>query len=656
MKNYRFYCTAAISILMAILLQIFDPPIVSELMESKTYDLRLRLREKLHDHIARPDILIVAIDEQSLKEVGRWPWSRDMMARLVDRISAGRPKVIGIDIMFSEHESVERDNALRAAIQKAGNVVLATAFVAGKRGFAPPAAIDIPDFLWESAFMEVRSVEGIEGKKWAIRAEKALPPIRELAEVAVLGHVTIHPDLDGVLRWEVLGVAFGDEMYPSLPLQLARIGSGLKMQDLALYSGASIKFGGRIIKTDLSGRVLVNYIGREGSFTTLSAGDVISGRIPASRFRDAIILVGTTALATYDQKVTPFSADSPGVEKNATVVQNLLENDFITKSPGVIEVAIIILTGIFLALILPRLSAVAGVSFGFLLVAAYTLTACWFLVYRDYWLGMMLPIGNMVVILSAETIAKLFFEERRAKEIRKMFSSYVSPKIVEALINNPDMAKPGGQRKTITIMFSDIIGFTTLSENLPPEEVVSLLNEYYEVMAEIIFRWDGTLDKFVGDEIMAVWGSPLDQSDHAELALRCALNMSDRLDQLREDWRQRGLALIDCGIGLNTGEALIGNIGLAGKKMDYTAIGNHVNIAARVEKLTRQYDSRILITDNTCHAVRHLLDAGSFGHIELIEREAVKVKGKEELVTIISVRSLKEGEPAGDAPSAAKGA
>lgn len=644
MKQYRFYLTVAASILAAILLQVFDPPIFSELIESKTYDLRLRLRNSLNEHHARKDILIVAIDEQSLKDVGRWPWSREVMARLVDRISAGSPKVIGMDIMFSERESRERDTALRDAIRRSGKVVLATAYVTGGKGAGTSANPDVPDFLWESAFMEVRSVEGIEGKKWAVRAEKVVPPIRELSEAAVLGHVTSNPDLDGVLRWEIFSVSFCDEVYPSLGLQIARLASGLAMKDLALYSGSSIKFGERIIKTDLSGRVLVNYIGKEGSFITLSAGDVISGKVPAARFRDAIVLVGTTALATYDQKVTPFSADFAGVEKNATIVQNILENSFIRKSPGVIEVIIIIISGLLLAVILPRMSAAGGVKFGSALIAGYFLVACWFLVYRDYWLSMVLPVGNMLIILSVNTVAKLFAEERRARDIRKMFSSYVSPKIVEVLINNPDMAKPGGQRKTVTIMFSDIIGFTTLSENLPPEDVVSLLNEYYKVLAEVIFRWDGTLDKFVGDEIMAVWGSPVDQPNHGELAFRCALNMSDRLDKLRKEWEERGVPQIDCGIGLNTGEALIGNIGLEGKKMDYTAIGNHVNIAARVEKLTRQYDSRILITDGTYQAIRHVMEANGFGHIELIERDEVKVKGKEEPVKVMSVRSLPSSE------------
>jgi len=225
-----------------------------------------------------------------------------------------------------------------------------------------------------------------------------------------------------------------------------------------------------------------------------------------------------------------------------------------------------------------------------------------------------------------------------------MFSSYVSPKIVKELIENPDKARLGGERRVVTLLFSDIIGFTSLSERRQPEEVVSLLNEYFKEMADIIFRWDGTLDKFVGDEIMALWGAPLEQPNHAELALRCALNMSEKLNELQEMWRQRGSDTFDVGIGLNTGEVIIGNIGATGKKMDYTAIGDHVNLAARVEQLTRQYGTRILITENTYAHVEPLIKKGLLGHFELNELAKVKVKGKENEVKILGLKGLKQVE------------
>jgi adenylate cyclase len=250
----------------------------------------------------------------------------------------------------------------------------------------------------------------------------------------------------------------------------------------------------------------------------------------------------------------------------------------------------------------------------------------------------------MITISVVVTTAKYLFEEKKAREIRAMFSSYVSPKIVEELINNPEKAKLGGERKDVTILFSDIIGFTTLSERKPPEEVIDLLNEYFKEMTDIIFKWDGTLDKFVGDEIMAFWGAPVDQPNHAELAVRCALNMTDRLSELQKKWTKEGKEILDCGIGINTGEVIIGNIGATGKKMDYTVMGDHVNLAARVEKLTREYNAKIIVTEFTIGHLDALIKEGLFGHYQLQERDNVRVKGKEKEVKIFELKGLKHGE------------
>jgi adenylate cyclase len=330
----------------------------------------------------------------------------------------------------------------------------------------------------------------------------------------------------------------------------------------------------------------------------------------------------------------------PGVEKNANVVQNIILGNFISKSPGTVELATIICTSLLLILVLPRLSAKKGVILGFGLMGAYFVFSCILLFYQNIVVNLIFPVGNMMFIVATETVTKLLAEEKKAREIRAMFSSYVSPKIVEVLVNNPEKAFLAGERRTVTILFSDIIGFTTASEKLTPEEVVLMLNEYFQEMGETIFRWDGILDKFVGDEIMAVWGAPLDQPDHAELAVRCALNMSDRLDILKEKWRQEGKYVIDCGIGINSGEVVMGNIGWLGKKMDYTAIGNNVNVAARIEKMTRQHGSRILITENTYDMIKPVIDQGEIGHADINRIDSVKVRGKDEEVTIFSVKSL----------------
>jgi adenylate cyclase len=621
---------------------LFDPQIIREQIESKTYDLRLRLRNILKAPLPPKDVVIVVIDEKSVREIGRWPWRRDVTAELIDRIADAKPKVIGIDIMFTERESAETDERLAKAIKRAGNIVLATRFDVPEGGKVVTRPHDIPDFLWDSQFMEVNTVKGIPWKIFAVTPESVMPSLAELSSAATLGHVYSLPDLDGSLRFEILYLNYGDDCYPQFALQIARLALDVGMKNMILYGGAGVKLGDRFIPTDIQGRVVINYRGKEHTFEYLSASDVIKGRTSSDNLRNKIVLLGTTAVATYDQKVTPFSANMPGVEKNANVVSNFLQNDFIRKSPGIIELIVIILTGISLGLILPRMKAIPGTLLATGVIALYVVICCYLLIYHNIWANLLYPVTNMFVIFTGLTVTKFFHEERKAKEIRQMFSSYVSPKIVQELIENPEKAKLGGERRVVTVLFSDVIGFTSLSERRQPEEVVALLNEYFKEMAEIIFKWDGTLDKFVGDEIMALWGAPIEQPNHAELALRCAVEMSSTLNELQRSWKGKGSEILDVGIGINSGEVIIGNIGAPGKKMDYTAIGDHVNLAARVEKLTRQYGSRILITENTFAHIEPLIQKGAFGHIEIKELGSVKVKGKENEVKILGLKEMQK--------------
>lgn len=639
-KRLLFYLIATISTLLFVTIQWINPKIVNEQLESKTYDLRLRLRNLVKPPTRPKDIVIVAIDEKSINEIGRWPWTRTVQADLINNISRDKPRVIGVDIMYTEKESPAADAKLAEAIKAAGNVVLATRFdvPVGKNVSSEPK--DVPDFLWDSAFMEVKSVKGIPWKKFALKPDKVVPSLPEFSTVASLGHAYTLQDADGSIRSDLLYVNFGDDCYPHFALQIARLALGIKMKDMVLYGGSGIALGNTFIPTYIDGSVVINYVGKDHSFAYKSAADVIKGRVPAGFFKDKVVLVGTSALGTYDQKVTPFSGNMPGVEKNANVVRNIILNNFVRKSQGSLEVIVIIVTGILLGFTLPRLRALSSAMVATGVVGLYVFASCYLLIYQNLWINFLYPVANMLNIFTIQTIVRFFHEERKAKEIRQMFSSYVSPKIVHELIENPEKAKLGGERRIVTILFSDVMGFTSLSERRQPEEVVSLLNEYFKEMADIIFRWDGTLDKFVGDEIMALWGAPIEQPNHAELAVRCALNMSDKLNQLQAMWRSRGSEILDVGIGINTGEVLIGNIGAQGKKMDYTAIGDHVNLAARVEKLTRQYGTRILITENTYEHVGPLVAKGLFGHLDLKELASVKVKGKEKEAKIFGIKSM----------------
>ncbi|MEW6584892.1 MAG: adenylate/guanylate cyclase domain-containing protein [Nitrospirota bacterium] len=637
----RIFAFCILSSACFLLLLLWRPEAIEERAETLTLDYRFHIRNLISQPQLSGEVAVVAIDEKSLREFGRWPWNRELQAELVRKILDLNPKVLAVDIFFTEAENARADKMLGDAFASSKEeTVLASVFYVEPNQKTEEKR-DLPDHMLDSAILRIENLDQVK----PVRANDFKPNIPEIARDSLIGHVYPYADRDGKLRWEVIYLQYEDELFPSLALQAARLSLGLKLDEIVIEGNRGVRLGNIFIPADLKGRLLINYYGKEGTFKPISAADVLTGKIRPGQIDGRTVFLGTSALATYDLKNTPFSANMPGVEKNATVAENILTGNFLKGSIGYFEIAAIIITGILTGLFLPRLRAIKGALLSFVLFSGYIVAAQLLFSFMNLWVNLLYPVANMMTIAVFVTVAKYFFEERKAGEIRKMFSSYVSPKIVEQIINNPEKAKLGGERKTVTILFSDIIGFTTLSEKTPPEEVVDLLNEYFREMAGVIFKWDGTLDKFVGDEIMAFWGAPVDQPNHAELAFRSALHMVASLEKLHEKWRREGKPVLDCGIGINTGEVVIGNIGAEGTKKDYTIIGDHVNLGARVEKLTRNFNAKIVITEFTLEHLKPLLEKKSFGHIELNELARVKVKGKEQEVSIFEVKNLKEGPP-----------
>ncbi|OHE61063.1 MAG: hypothetical protein A2Z47_12555 [Thermodesulfovibrio sp. RBG_19FT_COMBO_42_12] len=638
-KWISVFCILSSAIFLSLL--VWRPPSIEESVETMTFDYRFHIRNLISNPTKSGDIVVVAIDEGSLKEFGRWPWSRALMAELVNEILNSDPKVLAVDIFFSEPESKKADNALGDVFKKAKDkIVLATTFdsLVDK---SDKDIKDIPEQIIDSAFLRVQDTK----KLYPVIAERVLPTVSEVSKDTMVGHVNSHPDYDGKLRWEFLYLKYGDEFFPSLALQTARLSLGLKLDEMVIVGNKGVKLAeGVFIPSDERGRMLINYLGKEDTFKSISASDILNRRVNKEKLRNRIVLLGTSAIATYDLKNTPFSANMSGVEKNATVVQNIVGGEFLKKSKGYIEILVLVLTGLIMGFVLPHLSALKAAVFSSVFLLGYIVAVQLFFSFMGLWANFIYPAANIMTISLVVTVAKYFFEEKKAREIRSMFSSYVSPKIVEDLISNPEKAKLGGERKIVTILFSDIMGFTSLSERRQPEEVVDLLNEYFKEMTDIIFKWDGTLDKFVGDEIMAFWGAPAEQPNHAELAVRCALNMTNKLSEMQEKWMKEGQEVLDCGIGINTGEVIIGNIGATGKKMDYTIIGDHVNLAARVEKLTRDYNAKIILTEFTISHLNTLMGKNFIGHYELKELDTVKVKGKEKEVKIFELKGMRHKE------------
>jgi len=605
-------------------------------LEGKLYDYRFKLRGSIQP---LKDIVIAAIDEKSIERLGRWPWSREKIAKLVKILSGGEAEVILIDTILSERE--DNDPLLGKAIREAGNVLLPIVFEFDKNSKRPD-----DDLLLNHALKSIAHPKRF--KQYSpISAKKALLPVPQLIKEAMaLGHANMFPDPDGTLRWEAMVIEYNGYLYPSIDLQAASIFLGIPPEKVVLEATEGIRLGEkRYIPTDPYGRSLIPYYGPIYTFKHYSISDILEGRIDPKQFQGKIVLIGATAVGIYDLRVTPYTAAMPGIEKHASVIGSIIENRLLKPLPFSIHLAFLLLSGFFFTLFLIRLKAL-----GALLLTGSSLllimgTAYYLFVQKGVWFQMAYPSNNILLIFIIVTAYNYAVEERYARKIRAMFSNYATERVVDALIKNPGMAKLGGERREMTVLFSDIRGFTSFSEKHTPEEVVAILNEYLGTMTNVIFRWEGTLDKFVGDEIVAFWGAPMKQENHAEMAVRCALDMVRTLQGLQKKWQSEGKPILDSGIGINTGEVLVGNIGAEGKKMDYTVIGDHVNLGARVESLTRLYGTHILITEFTLDKIRDLIMTRRLGHLSLIGKEKVKVKGREERVKIYEIHSIEPGMP-----------
>ena len=665
------------TVVMAFVTWLAPSPLVR--MDNTALDFQFKLRGERDPGM---DIALVLVDEKSLKEVGRWPWTRDKQAQLVDTIHTGGATVIGLDIIYAEPEifagvdevrdlitdlgsngeiapatvatlrtQLERadtDGRLAHSMRAAENVVLAIPFMVPETQAAPLEIIPpIPESAWFSRneFMLVRRAHPGEDLH-PYEATAILPPLEQFSSQAMgWGHVYRLPDHDGVTRREVLALRYHDSYYPSFALELARYHLGIPREQVALSLGEGVRIGGRLIPADTKLRAVINYVGRDLRFPWISAGDVLRHHIPPGFFHGKIVLVGTAALGTYDQLSTPFSANFAGVEKNATVVENILRAQFLATGiwTGPIEVGIVLGVGLMVSILLSRLRALHGVLCFVGIGGVYASVTQHMFVAEHLSLPLVMPMFTMGLVFMGTTVLNFAVRDRQAREVRAMFASYVSPRIVQELMKSPSKATLGGDRRELTMLFADLVGFTSFSEKRSAEEVIRQLNEYLGAMTDVIFRWNGTLDKFVGDEIVVFWGAPLDQPDHVELAVQCALEMRARLGELQAQWKAEGRTVLDNGIGLNTGVAVVGNIGAEGKKMDYTMIGDQVNLAARFQGLTRTLGYPILLTEHTAMRLNpalmahHAADLTGFRRLMLQKVRMVTVRGREEPVAAYTV-------------------
>ncbi len=586
-------------------------------IDMRMKDSRFRLRGYVKPS---QDIVIVAIDHKSIKEIGRWPWSREVTGKLIENIATLGAKVTALDIVFAEPQSQHADSALSSSVARAGNVVMGYFFRNEEQPLDPVAQLQVES----SKIKQIRVAPGVENIP-LVSYPNMDANISSVGKSALdFGFFNAIPDADGLYRKALLLLLFNGEIYPSLALKAMshHLGSDI-MMDVKSWGVDNIRIGPMKVPVREDGTMALNFYGPTGSFRTVSASDVINNRLKSAEFKDALVFVGATEVGIYDIRPSPFDPTLPGVEIHATVAANAFENRFLIYDGNteLIEIASIIFFPMFLAVLLAfvpgtfaGLVAFAGAStlFGITNYFAFTIGL------RDTTIVYPL-IGLGITYIASEAWRNLVVE-KKGRQLKKAFSNYVSPDLVKEIEKNPDKLVLGGEQREISILFSDIRGFTTVSESLTPPELVKLLNEYLSPMTRIVLNENGTLDKFIGDAVMAIFNAPLDLPDHANHACNTAVRMIEELKVLNTNFESRGMCRIDIGVGINTGAAIVGNMG-ADIRFDYTAIGDAVNLASRLEGLNKYYGTHILVSEDT----HNMVTAETFVFREV---DRVRVKGK----------------------------
>jgi len=638
-----------------------DPDFLS-LLELKMLDLRFLSRGKLPPS---GEVALVTIDEKSLAELGRWPWPRVRLAQLSDALRQYEAKVVGFDIVWAEPDEnsawqslsavrkklpelkvrnrnlenyltaaireADTDRALAEALARSRRAILGYFFhFSGKEGGQSQGKGRPQELPPLSSFNLIRYTSPAAQKVPLFEADYAQVNIPVISEAAAgAGYFNIFPDRDGTVRWAPLVIKYQEKYYCALSLAVLQkfLDHPLLILRLAEFGVEQIRLGHISIPTNEEGRMLINYRGPQKTYPHYSATDVLHGRIPANTFKDKIVLVGATAIGIYDIRVTPFDHVFPGLEIHANVIDAVLKQEFLYRPNWIVlfDMLAILTIGLILGAVLPRWKALWGALAGILLFLAFILTSKYLFQGPGYWVNMTYPLLNLVLIYLGITGYRYMTEEKEKKKIRGAFQYYLTASVVEQMLKNPEKLKLGGEKKDLTVLFSDIREFTSISEGLNPETLVKFLNEYLTKMTDIVFKYDGLLDKYMGDALMAIWGAPLDQTDHTLRACYTALEMVEELRELQQKWAAEGLPRLNVGIGINAGPMVVGNMG-SERRFDYTVIGDSVNLGSRLEGLNKVYGTNIIVSDMTYQRVQE----------EILGREldVVRVKGKDQPVKI----------------------
>lgn len=677
---------------------IFKPLRFFKRNELESVDLRFRLRGKRDPG---KEIVIVAIDENSIIKLGRYPWPRRYIAKFVDTISDSGAKVLVFDIIYSESQNefhlkslehlkesyltlnnekvestdeyielIEEEEAManedqklqsslkRAVMEKDLNIVIGIRFAddyelkttrfAGKKLTQEsemllresayfPVYVEIPDSLREKTEGQETVAPDILKQKREMLM-KIYPPKKAIGVLNAIdafamwasyqGFTGQNVDYVGKVRNEYMAIQYKGDFYPCLGVQTARIFLDTQPKELQFWLAHKLVIKDLEIPLDGLNRMLIDYCGPEYTFQTHSFIDVYEGRVEPEVFKDKIVFLGAApTISLGDFLQTPFTSMLPGVEKQATIVENIIHGKFLKRGQreALIDLIAIIGLSLLLGIVLPFVSIVIGGAICAALITGYCYYCYYVFVNYGLWINVVYPITAIVLCFSIVSLFRYFSTEKARRTVKGVFENFMDPKVVREVLKDPDAIKLGGEEKVVTVFFSDIAKFSTISEKLSPAKLIEWLNRYLSEMTDIIMGYGGYLDKYIGDAIVAAFGTPLDQHDHAVKACYAAIDNQKKLAELSREFMAEGLGEIKARIGINSGVVLVGNVG-SQNRLSYTIIGDEVNLGARLEAANKHFGTSTMISENTYELAKD--------YIEARELDIIRVVGKEKPVKV----------------------
>jgi adenylate cyclase len=634
-------------------------------LEKLTLDWRFNNFRTTGEGNGDPSLFLVAVDQPSIDKYGGWPWPRNTHGDLIYLLESQGPRVIAFDILFTDRRDEKRDRYMAGSVRddqankyfaeslkKSGRVVLAAQAQTGSQQAARRGKID------EGQTKPLGSVRGdvlqVPGVNTVDELLLPMALLRYEAHFGFTDTAAVQGN-DTVRRTMPMVIRVGRQLYPSFVTQILLRQWDIDPATVTVELGKSIRFptaaGERAVPINRRGEFLINYRPDirvdQMPFSTMAQAlydhKQLGKPLPADfhKLENRVVLVGVTVAGIMTQADTPISGATPPVLTHLQTLINIYQNDYLREAPlgwvmaGFLLVSWITLIG------LRRDRFLFTIGIPLITIAVFSLASLVAFNYFNLVIDYFWPVGGFIALQTGALVLNWMEQLYSKQQLRSVFSSYIAPSVLNQLLQNPDAIRLGGVRKPVTILFSDIRGFTTISETLPEEALVAQLNEYFELMVGCVNRHQGTLHKFIGDAVMAVWGDIVTHSpaEDAQRAVRSALEMADLVDTLNRRWLDEGKPLFHIGVGLNFGEVVVGNIG-ATQRREFTVIGDAVNLASRIEGLTKHYRYRLLVGESVAAMLEEIFILRSVGNLVL--------KGKTKSVRVYAVL----GEHGSDAAAA----